>query len=565
MRTRLTPLILALFFCFASGITAFASHVQGGQITYTCVAPGTYQFKYTIYTDCSGNVLLGPTVILALTSAGCNTGRGIVLNSIGVTRTGDPYCTAIGNLCGSFSRTNHQEISYTGTTTFSAAEVACPAWKASITENARATVTNLVNPQAGSFYTEAYLNLAAGVNNSSAVINPTAPTVEFVCLGQDASLSLHAYDSDCDSLSYELTAPLSASGVPFTYTAVNLSLGAYFVNQNPPLPYSNTSLPPNPQLGYFSGYVPTTFSATYPLSSVGANWNAIDPATGMPKPLVPAYPYFDLDPATGELAFNPMIYRLNQPGQGSNSYAVVVMIKEWRKINGVITLVGSTRRDMVFIVEDCGTNKLPSVSGLTANNQPVNPGDVLTLVPGSTFNLQFASTDQPGDVLTLETDATTILPGATFTQSTVAQPTGQISWVVPSTNGFCGVRYFYIKVKDDACPIRGKKVYVIGVRVLNSGTALGLKDEQKNSLRFIAYPNPFTETVSFRFNGVDLTDNQEIEIYNGLGQQIDRIALEEGKQTIEWQNAPKFPAGNYIARLISAGKPAQTLKFMKIR
>jgi hypothetical protein len=561
MRTRLIARLLALVFCFAAGSVSYASHFQGGGITYTCVAPRTYLVNYKVFTECGG-AGAPTTEMLALTAPGCNSGRTVILNPTGVTKVGDPYCSAIGNLCTS-SRSNQIETNYAVTVTFSAQEAACPNWTLSVTQSARAAVANLVNPQ-GDFYVEAYLNLAAGIENNSAVINPTGPTVEIVCGGQETRLSLHAYDSDCDSLSYELVAPLSAAGVAYSYVPIMQPSSNFFPNPNPTAPYCNSCTPPNPQLGNLVS-MPASFSATYPLPSISANWSAINPVTGIPYQVVTAYSAFNLNQATGELAFQAPAAVPSTPALAQNRYQVAVKITEWRKRNGVMTMVGNIRRDMVFIVENCGTNLNPSVLGLTANGQSIQAGQVLTLNAGTTLNLQFATTDQQGDVLTLVTDATTILPGATFTQSTAAQPSGQISWVVPSTNGFCGVRYFYIKVKDDSCPIRGKKVYVIGVRVLNSGTVMGMKDEQKNSLKFIAYPNPFTESVSFRFNGEDLAGNQAIEIYNGLGQQIDRISLEEGKQTIEWQNAPKFPAGNYIARLLTGGKPAQTLKFMKLQ
>jgi hypothetical protein len=564
MKRLFYKLLLAANLFFAAGTISYASHFQGDEITYNCIAPNTYVVTCKVYMECSTP---SPTAVtLQLKAGNCNAGRTVILPQTGISKIGDPYCSAIGNGCTTPGRENHMEVSFIGTITFSAAEAACPDWILSMTNNARQSTANLLNPQ-GNIYCEALLNLGGGSSNNSAIFNSNSPTVEYVCVSQDTRLSFNAYDPDCDSLSYEMITPLQAAGVSYAYAAISTSgqQGAYLTNPNPPVPFSNTSTPPKPQFGYFSGTPVTTYSPTYPIPSYNANWNTINPATGIPFQFVPVYPYFEFDALTAQLRFRPAIYFNSPPIQGDNKYAVVVKVKEWRKINGTMRLVGTVMRDILLVVADCGGNQNPDVYGITANGQAIQPGDVVTVRPNGTLNLQFSTTDPQGDTLALETDATTVLTGATFTHSTAFQPTGTINWIAPATNGVCGIRYFYIKAKDNACPVRGKSVSVIGVRVSNTGTATGLKEDRKNNLNFIAYPNPFTESVSFRFNAEDLTGNHAIEIYNGLGQKIDRISLEEGKQTIEWQNAPKFPAGNYIARLISAGKPAQTLKFMKIR
>ena len=83
---------------------------------------------------------------------------------------------------------------------------------------------------------------------------------------------------------------------------------------------------------------------------------------------------------------------------------------------------------------------------------------------------------------------------------------------------------------------------------------------------FTAFPNPFSDELNFN---LDLTTKAEnIVIYDLLGQKVDVISLKTlglGAQKVKWQNAGKHAAGAYIARLISADKTVQTLKFTKVQ
>jgi hypothetical protein len=558
MKKMLYKLLLAINLFFAAGTVSQASHNQGGEITYQCVAPGVYVVNVMIYRDCTG-AAAEPSITLNINSPGCNAGRTFTVQRTGNSTIGDPYCASIPKTCSTV-RANYEEVIYTATVTFTAAEMSCSTWLFSTTNSARPEIANLVNPQ-GNIYIEASLLLSAG--NNSATINPTAPKVEFVCYQKETRINLNAYDPDCDSLSYELVASLSAAGVPYTYKPTQLNSITIFVNPNPLAPYCNTCTPNNPQIGMYQN-VPANYSPTFPFLSMNGDWNAINPATGIPYQTVPYTPYFNFDAASGELRFRPDKYTVSPPYAGLNKYVVVVKITEWRKIGGVAVKVGHIRRDILFMVEDCGANLNPEVTNIIANGQLIQPGSIVTVRPGAPLNIQFSTSDQPGDNLTLDTDAATALPGATFNQSSAVFPTGTISWIAPATNGTCGVRYFYMRVRDNACPIRGKRVYVVGVRVSNTGTATGLKEDRTFSRNFIAYPNPFTESVSFRLDGEQVSGKHEIEIYNGLGQQIDRFAVPAGKQEVAWQQAAHFPAGNYVARLTTTGKSAQTLKFIKL-
>jgi hypothetical protein len=549
--------LLLLFLIIGFGLPkATASHLLGASLTYQHLGPNMYLVSYTGFRDCSG-VMMSNTVTLNLQAPGCNSGRSVTLSIMSNSRFGDPYCPAVGNGCTSNGPRNHEEVGFTGVVTFSAAEQACPDWLLSVTEPNRQQAMNLASSSNYDVYTEAYLNLAAG--NNSAVFNQVAPARPLICVNEEIMLNFAVSESDCDSVSYEMVQPLTSGGTPIPYAPVSGNPGgAIIVNPNPLPPYNTTT---NQQFAILQG-LGSVYSAAFPIPTFSAPWNVPDPATGIPPKIVNAVPYFKLNPVTGVMNFKPAVY--NASAAANNSYAVCVQVNEWRKINGVMTRVGYVRREMVFQVEDCSGNKLPAFSFLTVNGRALSSGEVITIGAGAQLNLQFATTDQVNDLLRVETDVVSVLTGATFSASSTRQPTGTITWTAAAPN--CQVKWFYLTVKDDFCPVTGKQTYLVGVKVGNTGTALGNTEDRTAAGKFVAYPNPFTSELQFRFELKEKAD--AIFIYNLLGQQVDQIPLNQvgtGEQHISWGNAGKHAAGTYLARLVSGGKASQTVRFTKAR
>ena len=57
-------------------------------------------------------------------------------------------------------------------------------------------------------------------------------------------------------------------------------------------------------------------------------------------------------------------------------------------------------------------------------------------------------------------------------------------------------------------------------------------------------------------------------IYNLLGQEVDRLDMlnqNNWNGKVSWQRSGQIVAGTYVAKLISADKTVQTLKFMKLK
>lgn len=520
---------------------ASASHFQGAELTYACMAPNVYVVNLKMYRDCSG-IPAPATMFLDLKSQGCNAGRSVTMARVGQPLIGNGYCPQItpGPGCTNGMYPNYEEVQFSATVTFSAAEAQCNNWILSIVHSVRPQITNLVNPQ-GDLYSEAYLNLAAGINNNSPYFESLV--VPYINHSKPILLSTHAFDSDGDSLVYTLKDPLSGPSTPFSFSSYPAEI-LYNADST-----KYTLAPPG------------NYSTNYPIHSYLVDWT-------QPMPITPVQTFI-FNSQNGSMGFIPTRYRANtQSSLGENKYVTVVQADEYRKVNGVITRVGSVRRDMLITLIDCGPNTNPNITTPVANGQPISASDVINLRPGTPLTFQFASADNnASDVLTITSDAGTVLPGAVFTKTSANKPVGTITWTPTATHARSQIYYFHITVMDNACPIKGFQTHTYAVRVSNTGGVTGTKKELANSLKFMAFPNPFTETVSFKLNLGNKSGNKEILIYNNLGQLVDKIQLKNlasGEQTIVWENSAKLANGQYIARLMNDQQVEQTIQFSKL-
>jgi len=541
MKKTLRNLLAGAAVLFSAGLAqqAQASHFQGGDMTYVCVAPNMYSVNLKLYRDCTG-ASAPASATLNIKSPGCNSGRNITMTKVGANRIGSPYCAQIPVTCTATGRTNFEEVTFTSTVAFTAAEQTCNNWVLSWSECCRPSSANLVGQD--SPWQEAMINLAAGINNNSPQFSPLNIPIPFVNYNKPIQISLNAMESDGDSLVYSLSDPWNASGT-------EVPKKSYTANMIYNSDSTKYALAPG-----------GNYSKTYPIFSYYADWTQPMPITPVKK--------FMFDTKTGSMGFIPNLYH---PGSlsstGVDKYVLVVQIDEWRKINGVPTKIGYIRRDMMINVIDCGPNQNPNISAPVVNGQQISETDVINLRPGSPMNMQLATLDADTfNILSVESDVAQVLPGATFVQSSGNQPTVSVYWTPSASHVSNRIYYFHVTVKDDACPVKGYQTYTFGVRVSATGGVTGVKD-QVNKPAFVAYPNPFTETVSFKLN-IAKGAEQQLVIYNALGQQVDKIALNglgAGEQTIVWKNASKMANGQYVAKLLSNKTEIQTIKFSKLQ
>lgn len=166
-------------------------------------------------------------------------------------------------------------------------------------------------------------------------------------------------------------------------------------------------------------------------------------------------PGITLDVNTGEVNFTP-----TQTG----NYIVVIEVTEYDALGNVI---GTVMRDMQFTVIAC-TNIIPDapVSMTNLSGTAVQTGPTgLEMCVGDQFCLDLVFTDQNvGDSLTLTTNATLALPGATFIQTGSNPATATVCWTaVPGTSP---ITTFTVFAEDDACPVTGLNQQTITVLFL---------------------------------------------------------------------------------------------------
>lgn len=184
---------------------------------------------------------------------------------------------------------------------------------------------------------------------------------------------------------------------------------------------------------------------------------AIGYSSGVPMPGI------TIDSKTSELNFTPTTI---------GNYVVVVRAREYDKKTK--KLRGTTYRDIQFVVQNC-TNPVPDknagkITNLTGG--AVKTGDyTLEMCEGQTFTFDAVFTDpSPSSILSLTSNITTVLPGATVTTSGTNPQTAKITWTAPGGSSNSN-NFFGVTIKNDACPVVGLQSFIYKISVTPSAYA----------------------------------------------------------------------------------------------
>ncbi|KAA9338426.1 hypothetical protein F0P96_06225 [Hymenobacter busanensis] len=137
-----------------------------------------------------------------------------------------------------------------------------------------------------------------------------------------------------------------------------------------------------------------------------------------------------------------------------------------------------------------------------------------------------AADPDAGQNVQLQSDVTSLLPGATF-QTSFPAPSARVTWQVPANAPFGSTYSFGIALTDDACPSRGTAVYTIPLRV---GALVASAQNRRNVAQLSAYPTPFTNRVRFQLAG---SLAQPVVITDGQGREVARL-LSQPDGAVEW-------------------------------
>ncbi len=334
----LSAILFIVLFGTSKGVTA--SHMIGSEITYQCTGTaGVYSVYLKLYKDCSGvpicsNCPTGPisptcSKLVNIIGAGgsCN-GSNFGTQSLYVVTAISGFdivqlCASQKSICnncgnrtpGTFSPGIEVYV-FQGMINLNALPASCCMVSIGFGECCRnAANTILVNSSSLNYFTEAIINRCAIPCNSSPSF--TNDPVLVTCAGQDFTYNAGTIDPDGDSLSYAFGSSLTGRGVPATYVS----------------PYSTTV--PFPYLG-------APLQSPPALPPVGIN----------------------IDAVTGDIRFRPI---------GAFVANLVIEVNQWRKIAGIPTLVGTTRRDLQFYSTNCSANRPPVLRTYDANGALTTP------------------------------------------------------------------------------------------------------------------------------------------------------------------------------------------------
>ena len=165
---------------------------------------------------------------------------------------------------------------------------------------------------------------------------------------------------------------------------------------------------------------------------------------------------------SGQLSFTPL------PGQVA---VVTVRVKEYR--NGI--LIGSTIRDIQIIILTCN-NRVPEFSSGTilapTAGKLQSPNHLSDICPGDLveFQLEFSDPDL-NNSLTVTSNLSTSIPGATISFSGTNPMMGHFSWLVPPSSNL--INSFSVTVRDDACQVNASQTFAFRLDV-SSGIFAGV-------------------------------------------------------------------------------------------
>ncbi len=213
---KITLKLIIAFLFSLSAMQVSASHLMGGNITYTCNGNNAYTFKTELYRDCNG-VTLGNSITLNVSSVSCGQSFTTTLQ---LTASGGqivtPLCTTEPDLCNGSGTYGVQRYTYESASVTLPSN--CTDWVISYNNCCRnMAVTTLANASASSFYIQTKLNnVAVNCNNSPSFgFDPLL----YACLGDTAYYSHGVSEVDGDSLSFSLIPCTGTNGTALSYSS----------------------------------------------------------------------------------------------------------------------------------------------------------------------------------------------------------------------------------------------------------------------------------------------------------------------------------------------------------
>lgn len=424
-----------------------ATHIMGGELTWTCQGNNQYVFQLVFYRDCNGAT--GNTSNETIEVWGHPTVSSINLNYISSTDL-SPTCNAVtgsptpldcgsgangGNGLGAIQKLVYQSnpITLVGTPPSSG-------WIFTYQNFSRnGGISNLVSPSSKGITIVAKMFAIPGANTGCYDNSPQFLQDPYfiTCTGSPYQYNMNASDADLDSLHFSFGIPLD-----------------HFPNQN-----------------YVEGSVP----ATIPFET-GYNFNSPTPNTNFDPGNIPS----QIHPYNGTFTFLS-----NTIGQ----FNVKIIVQSFRY--GV--LIAEVMRETQIIVSACSGNTPPNINGPFSGSfeTTVDAGTLVNFTLNATDNELLHDNSPQNNTLTASgllfgnnftsNSGCLIAPCATLNQTppiTMTQGVStDFSWqtdcnhvISPQGYALDTVAYHFVfKVQDDYCAIPGVNYATITINVVNPG------------------------------------------------------------------------------------------------
>jgi gliding motility-associated-like protein len=417
---------LSLTFLFIGLFQASATHVMGSDVYYKCLGNNKYKITIKAYRDCTGVALNGLSGKIT-----CGTNTMNISYTKRSVKDITPTCASSVSACGNQTTTGIgvEEHTFETTIDFSKAPYStwikngCCEFRFSYRQCCRngEITTGFANSW---FYADAMINMC-NINKTQKKCNDapvlTSDPIAFLCCNQPFYFNNGALDNaDFDSLSYELVNPQGNF-------KSNLSHNSPFDAKHPMTPYC-------------------------PAGGV----------TCTPKPNAKPPRGFYLDKYNGDIVFTPT--KCDEVG------IVVIQIKEWRKDStGKWLHIGTTRRDMQMIVQNCGSNDPPILSGTQSH----------TICEGDKLCFSIKGTDLPppsnpnGRKDTVSMKWNNGISGATFKikNPKAREKEAEFCWQTKVGDAKDVPYTFTVTAQDDNCPLKATSIKGFSVRVLPKAKA----------------------------------------------------------------------------------------------
>jgi hypothetical protein len=412
---------------FLFSMHAQAGYLAGAELSYKCLGGDSFLVTLKVYADCRDSSL-GTTCLVKTTPMNCaGTTFNTILTQISV-KDVTPVCSTSASLCNGGTVVGITIHSYSGIVNLSTFSNCC---KFRVFYETSGRHLGISTGQANqNLCVQAILDKCITPCNNSPVFDDFPHF--YLAAGQDQHISFSAVDTlDHDSLVFSLEEPIQYPGNPCTYS---------------------------------SGY-----HKQHPLMYIGSpNWMISLPAG------------FHLNNFTGLVEF-----RSTKIEYG----VIVVKASEYRKINGITTLIGEVTRDLMMIVSTRLNSRASNLRG----------DSVYKACAGKQLCFKMHATDYD----TSTGDSTRLffrnggIPGNTsFISTGTKTDTGTFCWT-PDTGHVSTLPYYLtVTATDKGCPFNSYVSKVFAITVCNNDAISAQPSKTVNC-----------RTVQFRSNVISAPHN----------------------------------------------------------